>query len=156
MDLYFGKKWQLKVNYGFISYKIYIYIYAFSRRFYPKRLTVHSGYTFFISMCVPWELNPQPFALLTQCSTTESQDQNKSNTHPCSRCVCALWMGQMQSTKYLATCHVTSLSLSNEQLFTLQDVNWWTGVTWITCRLLWCFYQLFGLIDPLVSKWCNV
>ncbi len=28
-----------------------IYIYAFSRRFYPKRLTVHSGYTFvFVSM----------------------------------------------------------------------------------------------------------
>ncbi len=26
---------------------IYIYISAFSRRFYPKRLTVHSGYTFF-------------------------------------------------------------------------------------------------------------
>ncbi len=25
---------------------IYIYIYAFIRRFYPKRLTVHSGYTF--------------------------------------------------------------------------------------------------------------
>ncbi len=24
-------------------------------------------------MCVPWELNPQPFALLTQCSTTEPQ-----------------------------------------------------------------------------------
>ncbi len=30
---------------------IYIYIYAFSRRFYPKRLTVHSGYTFFLSVC---------------------------------------------------------------------------------------------------------
>ncbi len=38
----------------------------------------------------------------------------------------------------------------------------WTGVMWITCRLLWCFYQLFGLSfwrhpftaeDPLVSKW---
>ncbi len=28
---------------------------------------------FFISMCVPWELNPQPFALLRQCSTTEPQ-----------------------------------------------------------------------------------
>ncbi len=53
---------------------IYIYIYAFSRRFYPKRLTVHSGYTCFISMCVPWESNPQPFALLTQCSTTEPQE----------------------------------------------------------------------------------
>ncbi len=37
-----------------------IYIYAFSRRFYPKRLTVHSGYTCFFSMCVPWESNPQP------------------------------------------------------------------------------------------------
>ncbi len=50
---------------------IYIYIYAFSRRFYPKRLTVHSGYTFIDSVCVPWELNQQPFALLMQCSTTE-------------------------------------------------------------------------------------
>ncbi len=29
---------------------------------------------FFISMCVPWELNTQPFALLTQCSTTEPQE----------------------------------------------------------------------------------
>ncbi len=34
---------------------VYIYIYSFSRHFYPKRLTVHSGYTFFVSMCVPWE-----------------------------------------------------------------------------------------------------
>ncbi len=46
----------------------------------------------------------------------------------------------------------------------IQDINWWTGVMWITCGLLWCFYQLFGLSfwrhpftaeDPLVSKWCN-
>ncbi len=44
-----------------------IYIYAFSRRFYLK--AIH----FLISMCVPWELNPQPFALLMQCSTTEPQ-----------------------------------------------------------------------------------
>ncbi len=27
---------------------IYIYIYAFSRRFYPKQLTVHSSYSFYI------------------------------------------------------------------------------------------------------------
>ncbi len=33
----------------------YIYIYAFSKRFNPKWLTVHSGYIFFVSMCVPWE-----------------------------------------------------------------------------------------------------
>ncbi len=30
--------------------------------------------TLFISMCVPWELNPRPFVLLTQCSTTEPQE----------------------------------------------------------------------------------
>ncbi len=39
-----------------------------------------------------------------------------------------------------------------------------TGVVWITCGLLWCFYQMFGLSlwrhpftteYPLVSKWCN-
>ncbi len=54
--------------------------------------------------------------------------------------------------------------VSYKQRFTSQDVNWWTGDTWITCGLLWCFYQLFGLSfwrhpftaeDPLVSKWCN-
>ncbi len=27
---------------------VYIYIYAFSRRFYPKRLTVHSSYSLYI------------------------------------------------------------------------------------------------------------
>ncbi len=32
---------------------------------------------FFVCMCVPWELNPQPFVLLTQCSTTEPQEQIK-------------------------------------------------------------------------------
>ncbi len=32
------------------------------------------NFFFFISMCVPWELNPRPFALLTQCSTTEPQE----------------------------------------------------------------------------------
>ncbi len=51
-----------------------LYIYAFSRHFYPKQLTVHSGYAIFVSMCVPWQLNPQPFALLLQCSTTEPQE----------------------------------------------------------------------------------
>ncbi len=54
-----------------ISLYIYIYIYAFSRRFYPKRLTIAFRLYIFISICVPWESNPQPFALLTQCSPTE-------------------------------------------------------------------------------------
>ncbi len=56
------------------------------------------------------------------------------------------------------------LFFKNLQLLASQDVNWCTGVVWITCGLLWCFYQLFGLSfwrhpftaeDPLVSKRCN-
>ncbi len=31
-----------------LAINIYIYIYAFSRRFYPKRLTLHSSYSFYI------------------------------------------------------------------------------------------------------------
>ncbi len=71
---------------------IYIYIYAFSRCFYPKRLTVHSGYTCFVSMCVPWELNPQPFALLTQCSTTESQGHLHVTDSILKDCLCYINM----------------------------------------------------------------
>ncbi len=32
----------------------------------------------FVSM---WELNPQPFALLTQCSTTEPQEHNNFDSY---------------------------------------------------------------------------
>ncbi len=35
---------------------------------------LHSGYTFIISISVSWESNPQPYTLLTQCSTTEPQE----------------------------------------------------------------------------------
>ncbi len=52
---------------------IYYYLHVFSRRFYPKRLTVHSGYTCFVSMC-SLGIEPTTFALLTQCSTTEPQE----------------------------------------------------------------------------------
>ncbi len=43
------------------------------RRFYPKWLTVHSGYTFFVSEC-SLGIELTTFALLTQCSTTEPQE----------------------------------------------------------------------------------
>ncbi len=61
--------------------------FTFSRRFYPKRLTVHSGYTFFVSMCVSWELNPQPFVLQTHCSTTEPQEHLIVKSKPVKQCV---------------------------------------------------------------------
>lgn len=57
----------------------------------------------------------------------------------------------MQSMNSHTWLYVTSLSLSsynifviglfitNLQLFSSQDVNWWTGVVRITCGLLWFF-----------------
>ncbi len=34
---------------------------------------------------------------------------------------------------------VVDLFLTNMQLFTAYYINWWTGVVWITCGLLWRF-----------------
>ncbi len=51
MDIFINHKLQIDI---FINHElqmgiyIYIYIYAFSRRFYPKRLTLHSSYSFYI------------------------------------------------------------------------------------------------------------
>ncbi len=42
-------------------YLVYIYIYAFSRRFYPKRLTVHSGYTLFYQYVCSLGIEPTTF-----------------------------------------------------------------------------------------------
>ncbi len=40
---------------------------------------------FIVSMCVPWELNTQPFALLTQCSTTEPKEHRSKPVKFCIR-----------------------------------------------------------------------
>ncbi len=45
---------------------IYIYIYAFSRRFYPKRLTLHSSYSYLLSL----GFEPMILTLLAPCSTS--------------------------------------------------------------------------------------
>ncbi len=47
---------------------------SFSRRFYPKRLTVHSCYTCFCQYMCSLGIEPTTLALLTQCSTTEPQE----------------------------------------------------------------------------------
>ncbi len=59
-------------------------------------------------------------------------------------CYYGLWthiLARSNGLKYLND----KLFLRNTQLFTSQDVNWWTEVVWVTWGLLWCFYQLFGL-----------
>ncbi len=54
------------------SYSYFVFTFMhLADAFIQSDLQLHSGYTFLISMCVPWESNPQPFALLMQCSTTE-------------------------------------------------------------------------------------
>ncbi len=45
---------------------------------------------------------------------------------------------QKQQPK-VKTSFMMDLLLKNTQLFTSHDVNWWTGVVWVTCGLLWCF-----------------
>ncbi len=49
---------------------VYIYIYAFSGRFYPKRLTLHSSYSFtFYQLLLSLGIEPMILALLAPCST---------------------------------------------------------------------------------------
>ncbi len=53
----------------------YVNIYAFSRRFYPKRLTVHSGYTYFYQYVYSLGIEPMTFcaanAMLFHWTTQE-------------------------------------------------------------------------------------
>ncbi len=53
---------------------LFTFTFTFIRRFYPKRLTVHSGYTYFCQYMCSLGIEPTTFALLTQCSTTEPQE----------------------------------------------------------------------------------
>ncbi len=41
------------------------------------------------------------------------------------------------------------LFLINTLRLSSQDVNWWTGLVWIACGLLWCFYQTLILTAPI-------
>ncbi len=75
-----------------------------------------------------------------------------------------LILARSNSLKTVKNVLMVNLFLTNTHLFTSLDVKLWTGVVWITCGLLWCFYQLFGLSfwrhpftaeDPLVNQWCN-
>ncbi len=63
-DLYSKKSWEKD------NLERYIYIYAFSRRFYPKQLTLHSSYSFtFYQLLLSLGIEPMILALLAPCST---------------------------------------------------------------------------------------
>ncbi len=38
------------------------------------------------------------------------------------------------------------------QLLSSPDVNWWTGVVWITCGLLWFFFRLSFWRHPFIAQ----
>ncbi len=38
----------------------FVFILHLADAFIQSDLQLHSGYTFFVSTCVPWESNPQP------------------------------------------------------------------------------------------------
>ncbi len=63
----------------------------------------------FVSMCVPREWNPQYFALLTQCSTTEPQGQLVEDIGTRSIARCRLTVGEEVVKKW-----TTSHSSGNE------------------------------------------
>ncbi len=52
------------------------------------------------------------------------------------------------------------LFLTNMQLFTSQELNWWSRVVWIIVKYLSAVWSLFWwhpftAEDPWASKWCN-
>ncbi len=61
----------MKVKNQYLKILEYLhYIYAFSRRFYPKRLTLHSSYSFtFYQLLLSLGNEPMILALLAPCST---------------------------------------------------------------------------------------
>ncbi len=72
-------------------FRLYIYIYIIF---------------FFISIFVPWELNPQPFALLTQCSTTEPQEHYINTIYKCKNNIPQIIDSEIKLTKYICDTHI--------------------------------------------------
>ncbi len=69
----FRQHYKYAFIHGYSNYYSSITFMHLADAFIKSELQYIQAIHFFISMCVPWELNPQPFALLTQCSTTEPQ-----------------------------------------------------------------------------------
>ncbi len=101
---------------------LFIYIYAFSRRFYLKRI---SGYTCFVSMC---SLGIEP---TTFCAANAMLYHWATGTHTFTyTCIVAGFPLMMD------------LFLTNTQQFTSQDINCWTGLEWIIVMFLSAVWTL--------------
>ncbi len=74
-----GRKHASKLWRGKCRYSLTLHLHL---HIYPKRLTVHSGYTHFCHYMCSLGIEPTTFALLTQCSTTEPQEHLYLSIHP--------------------------------------------------------------------------
>ncbi len=93
---------------------IYIYIYAFSRRFYPKRLTVHSCYKYYFQYMCSLGIEPTTFALLTQCS-------NHRATGTLCTTIAKQWAsGSRRGISVHSKCHQ-----KNAPVFVVHDIEQW-------------------------------
>ncbi len=72
-------------------------------------------------------------------------EDNRDRLLHTGKCYYELWTHFGEKQWFKQNSLTMDLFLSNTQLFTSQDVNLCTGAVWITCGLLWCFYQLFGI-----------
>ncbi len=87
---------------------------------------LHSSYTFLFIfcqyVCVPWELNQQPFVLLTQCSTTEPQEhyviQFNNTVVVTNISQLCIWFG------YKAALQKPIMSLMNSIQFSVPSNQW--------------------------------
>ncbi len=53
------------------------YVYTYEEFAIVTEAFIQSDLQYIQVMHVPWEFNPQPFVLLTQCSTTEPQEHSQ-------------------------------------------------------------------------------
>ncbi len=101
---------------------IYIYIYAFSRRFYPKRLTLHSSYSFYILSALAFPGNRThdlgvASAMLYQLSYRKAHFHLKLSTEYFFQCNANEWGPKLSSV---------NRSGSFESVSWIQELDQWT------------------------------
>ncbi len=95
-------------------------------------------YYFFLSMCVPWELNPWPFALLTQCSTTEPQEHRQQKNN--------IQIGNVQNSKNTMQ-YRSDVQIWNEKKI---NTNLYIYVWWINnCIIVLCVPRFMSSVHEM-------
>ncbi len=127
----------------------YIYIYAFSRRFYPKRLTLHSSYSLtFYQLLLSLGIEPMILALLAPCSTIWATGKQKIIT--------------IKRTKDLNYFSLCALYLFNTRVSQF-ELNYWNKLTFprhsnlrCTCMLIFCSRHIYDYYQCLKMLCCPI